>query len=508
MSSCSREPPNAGTEIGCHADDSGDKVEPKSGGGQLTTAPSLPPNNKRNHGDAGEDRGPMTKRARTATATATATEPVDPTRVVRRIIATALEIKLGPERISSLTSSDPHPPPNAAAVLGHRPENFSLDTAVALSASGIEPDYDQLSEEDEEYEGEGDGERSFCDDERPVPVVSKTNQDRGVIYSPYGLTGESASKEDSASHRTALLAVYDGHGDGGEMVSQYVQDEIIRRLELHKCFYSDIATAFKDTFTQIDRDLEKDEKIQPLLCGTTACVLLIRNDTIITANLGDSRAVLARIRPRHVGKADNGAHCDNPNPSISFTQLTIDQNPDSPGEKERILESGGYVSSPPEPGLPARVWLDPDCTLVGLAMSRSVGDHSVRPIGVIAEPVVDTHRLATADYCDGDNPGIDEFLIVASDGVWEFISSEEAAIIVEKCFLEADEKREDAPLSDGTTGSEKQKMDGGASAGCKALMDAAANRWLENEGTYRDDITAIVVRMNSFFPSCAQKSDC
>ena len=50
-------------------------------------------------------------------------------------------------------------------------------------------------------------------------------------------------------------------------------------------------------------------------------------------------------------------------------------------------------------------------TLGGLAVSRSIGDHSMRSIGVIPEPVITTHTV---------RPGTDAFLILASDGIWEF----------------------------------------------------------------------------------------
>ena len=49
-------------------------------------------------------------------------------------------------------------------------------------------------------------------------------------------------------------------------------------------------------------------------------------------------------------------------------------------------------------------------------MARSIGDHAVKGIGVIAEPEITKHTL-TPD---------DSFLILASDGIWEFISSQEA----------------------------------------------------------------------------------
>ena len=55
------------------------------------------------------------------------------------------------------------------------------------------------------------------------------------------------------------------------------------------------------------------------------------------------------------------------------------------------------MSPPPEPGLSARVWLDKEMTQIGLAMARSIGDHAVKGIGVIAEPEITQHTLGPDD---------------------------------------------------------------------------------------------------------------
>jgi protein phosphatase 2C family protein 2/3 len=155
--------------------------------------------------------------------------------------------------------------------------------------------------------------------------------------------------------------------------------------------------------------------------------------------------------------------------------LSIDQNPDSLGEKERILTAGGFVSPPPEPGLSARVWLDAENTQIGLAMARSIGDHAVKGVGVTAEPVVTVHEVQKED----------EFIILATDGVWEFIESEDAVKIVSK-YLDC--KNEG-------NGNDKNC----ASKACEALIKAAMAKWHECEGDYRDDITAIVVRLKDIW---------
>ena len=94
-------------------------------------------------------------------------------------------------------------------------------------------------------------------------------------------------------------------------------------------------------------------------------------------------------------------------------------------------------------------------------MARSIGDHAVKPIGVIAEPVVSFHDI-------NEN---DSFLILATDGVWEFISSAEAVKIVAK------------------------NLHKGATKACQILIEAAAAKWHDEEGDYRDDITALVIQL-------------
>jgi len=403
---------------------------------------------------------------------------------------------------------------------------FPRKVVGTYSCHGMEPVYDSDysdssddNDNDNNLESENGGERNGS------KSTAKINQDRGGIAYPYG---------DSTTQ--ALFAVYDGHGDGGEMVSQYALGEVSRLLEgrlrewsivveerkkqrgtkrktkkggpsglLKRVVEEEadevggeeggkdggegekggdqrqqqqeeeeeeyIARAMRETFETVDRGLLDETDIEPMYSGTTACVVLLRNNKLHISNCGDSRAVLARKsdgNPKETkNESDNQTASERRN--LTTIPLSIDQNPDSPGEKERILSSGGYVSPPPEPGLSSRVWLDAANTQIGLAMARSIGDHAVKGVGVIAEPVVTTHDLEAGD----------EFLIIATDGVWEFISSEDAVEIVGR-HLYGDGGDDD---------------DGGGSVACEALIKAASEKWHEHEGDYRDDITAIVIRL-------------
>ena len=65
---------------------------------------------------------------------------------------------------------------------------------------------------------------------------------------------------------------------------------------------------------------------------------------------------------------------------------------------------------------PLRVWhLRED--IPGLAMTRSFGDQAAAQVGVISTP-----EILEMNLVEGD-----QFMIIASDGVWEFLSNEEVA---------------------------------------------------------------------------------
>ena len=87
---------------------------------------------------------------------------------------------------------------------------------------------------------------------------------------------------------------------------------------------------------------------------------------------------------------------------------------------------------------------------------------AVKSVGVIPEPEV------TEFECTPD----DKFMIMASDGVWEFIGSQEAVDIVQ----------------------DKLASGSNCTQACQELIEQASQRWAEEEGDYRDDITAIIVK--------------
>jgi len=53
----------------------------------------------------------------------------------------------------------------------------------------------------------------------------------------------------------------------------------------------------------------------------------------------------------------------------------------------------------------------------GLAMSWSIGDGLAHSVGVIPDPEIKLAHLSNED----------KFIVIASDGVWEFLSNEQVA---------------------------------------------------------------------------------
>ena len=152
-------------------------------------------------------------------------------------------------------------------------------------------------------------------------------------------------------------------------------------------------------------------------------------------------------------------------------RLSTDHKVDLPGEEARIKSKGGWVRparNDKDDGefVPARMyevegkpWLGP-----GLCVSRALGDLNALRCGLIPTPEVFTHEVGEED----------RFLILASDGVWEFIDDDEAVRIVDGCMRK------------------------GMSAvdACRYLIAKSAVCWRKYEGDYRDDITAVVVYLD------------
>ena len=302
---------------------------------------------------------------------------------------------------------------------------------------------------------------------REGETKSKINQDRGCTCYPFGpeegAAGVVCPAEGAPVKSQVFFCVYDGHGALGDKVSHFVMNTVQELLGNHPALYSDPQKALEEAYVTTDDMLRKDRTIDAELSGTTAVTCLVRlleDDSlhIWTAWAGDSRAVFA---------AKGGAKLSH--------DLSDDQKPDTPAEMARIRKAGGFVSPPEEEwGGPARVWLDANMTLPGLAMGRSIGDHLVKSVGVIAKPEV-RHEVVGKGELVGTAP----LIVLCSDGVWEFIESDDAINLINK---------------PGVLEPKPGTLD--ATNAATKLIETAAAKWRQEEGDYRDDITAILVLLD------------
>jgi serine/threonine protein phosphatase PrpC len=131
--------------------------------------------------------------------------------------------------------------------------------------------------------------------------------------------------------------------------------------------------------------------------------MIIRGEQIICGNAGDSRAIIGRRKMT----------------GWEAIKLTNDHKPENIDERHIIEAAGGIVASyqdtTGEHIGPLRVWV-PNSTpqVPGLAMTRSLGDKVASSIGVSAKPELTIHQRTQTD----------KFIVIASDGIWEFLSND------------------------------------------------------------------------------------
>lgn len=279
--------------------------------------------------------------------------------------------------------------------------------------------------------GNGDGPQG----EATAPAVTKATEEPVVarrlakrktslkdgkyLMSAAAVRGSRTHMEDTSyiSGCKRFAAVYDGHG--GAKVSQYLRarlfdlvEPVLSRLDKEpegggtaphalEERRKQVEQALRSAVEQVDADvLERGEwKYQ----GSTAVGVLLFDDLIFSFNVGDSRAILCR--------------------SGDAVELTHDHKPNDPEELARVQSLGGtvkwhgYVDAQGDPIEPYGAY-----RINGnLAVARAVGDRDSRPF-VTGEPDV---KAIERDYYK------DEFIVIASDGLWDVFSNDEVITFVQ-----------------------------------------------------------------------------
>ncbi|KAG0478612.1 hypothetical protein HPP92_013331 [Vanilla planifolia] len=236
--------------------------------------------------------------------------------------------------------------------------------------------------------------------------------------------------------QTAFFGVFDGHG--GPKAAKFVSESIGERIkeELTKMTGESkegederiaVEKAVRNAYLRTEAEFLKED-----MAGGACCVTaLLRKGDLIVSHAGDCRAVLSV--------------------SGAAEALTSDHRPSKKSEKERIERLGGFVD------FCRGVW-----RLQGsLAVSRGIGDSHLKP-WVIPDP--ETRIIQIQPNC--------EFLILASDGLWDKVSNQEAVDVARPLCVNS---RQPCPLS-----------------ACKKLVELSASR-----GSM-DDISVMIIQLGHF----------
>ena len=268
-----------------------------------------------------------------------------------------------------------------------------------------------------------------------------------------------------------IFGIFDGHGFYGHTISVYIKENLIKKIMEHpkikllnnleyiyNQFKKNNFKIIKDIFNEIDYQLlNTKNEFDIKLSGSTCNILIQIGDNIICANTGDSRSILIYENNNKIKKSDRNIYNN-----FQVFPLSYDCKPSVPKEKERILKKGGIItkikdSFQNEIG-PLRVFMK-GSLLPGLAMSRSFGDKIGKDIGIISEPLINEYIL---------NKDV-KYIIMGSDGIWEFLSNEQVMNIGNKYYINNDPDNF-----------------------CRQLIKKSTELW-ENNSRNIDDITLIVI---------------
>ena len=187
------------------------------------------------------------------------------------------------------------------------------------------------------------------------------------------------------NHIISLFAIYDGHG--GKIVSEYLYNNFDKILQsnIEKNNFI-IEKSLNDSFKEVNENLEKIPNTK--ITGSTATVILIDNNILYCANVGDSQCY-------YISKD-------------KITKLTDLHNCNNKDEVERVKKNKGMIFG--------------NRVFGSLSLTRSIGDLDFKVYGVTAIPKIVKEVLS--DFYS-------KYIILGSDGVWDVIN-ENDLIDIEK----------------------------------------------------------------------------
>lgn len=234
----------------------------------------------------------------------------------------------------------------------------------------------------------------------------------------------------------AFFGVFDGHGgrNAAAFAAENIGQNIVDAMIGMEDETADILEqAVRAGYLITDAGFLKQE----VGSGTACVTALIINGNLVVSNAGDCRAVISR----------DGAS----------EALTCDHRAGREDERQRIENLSGIVD------LRHGVWR----VQGSLAITRAIGDLHMKE-WITAEP--DSRKIEITSEC--------EFLILASDGLWDKVSNQEAVDIARPFCVEKQPNL--TPLR------------GGPKAACIKLAEVAASR------KSQDDVTVMIVQLPHF----------
>ncbi|KAF8407767.1 hypothetical protein HHK36_006903 [Tetracentron sinense] len=283
----------------------------------------------------------------------------------------------------------------------HEPEK---NQPVVTESGGHDDNILQKQESKELAESNQNGlleDKASCGPKSLLPVVSNciieadAAEDKGYRHTMEDawVVLPDASLEFPGQLRCSHFAIYDGHG--GRLAAEYAQKH------LHANVLSaglprelmDVKAAKKailDGFRRTDDSLLQESAAGGWQDGATAVCVWVLGQTVFIANIGDAKAVVARL------STTDGLqnHLDGVSP-LKAIVLTREHKAIYPQERVRIQKAGGSVSS--------------NGRLQGrLEVSRAFGDRQFKKVGVISTPDVHSFDLTKREH----------FIILGCDGLW------------------------------------------------------------------------------------------
>ncbi|KAL3137661.1 hypothetical protein ABBQ38_004936 [Trebouxia sp. C0009 RCD-2024] len=190
-------------------------------------------------------------------------------------------------------------------------------------------------------------------------------------------------KDPKTGQMVGCFGVFDGHG--GPNAADFVRQNLFESLVKNSKFGSDIKTAFVEAFVDTDQKYLQADSGANRDDGCTAVTAVLVGQNLVVANVGDSRAVLSKGGQAY--------------------PLSEDHKPNRTDERQRIESAGGVV-----------VWAGTWRVGGVLAVSRAFGDRLLKRY-VVAMPDLQEQQLTSQD----------DALILASDGLWDVLTNQDAA---------------------------------------------------------------------------------